>query len=59
MNIYDALADAGIEIPFPQTDLRVRSFDPTVQKTILPFDKQQRKKLRGDEKGQASDPGDE
>lgn len=37
MNIYDALIDAGIHIPFPQTDLHIKSFDPTVQKTIFPF----------------------
>ena len=37
MNIYDGLADAGIKIPFPQTDLHVKSFDPTIQKTIIPF----------------------
>ena len=26
--IYTALADAGIEIPFPQRDLHLRSIDP-------------------------------
>ena len=28
--INKALAEAGIEIPFPQRDLHVRSLDPTV-----------------------------
>lgn len=40
MSIYDALADAGFQIPFPQTDLHVKSFDPTVQKTVFPFSKE-------------------
>jgi len=31
INIYDALADAGIEIPFPQSDLHLRSVDPGIQ----------------------------
>ncbi len=44
MNIYDALTDAGIQIPFPQTDLHVKSFDPTVQKTIVPFSKNKKDK---------------
>jgi small-conductance mechanosensitive channel len=26
--VHDALRDAGIEIPFPQRDLRLRSVDP-------------------------------
>jgi small-conductance mechanosensitive channel len=30
INIYDALSDAGIEIPFPQSDLHLRSVDPEV-----------------------------
>lgn len=37
MNIYDALEDAGIQIPFPQQDLHVKSFDPTLQKTVFPW----------------------
>jgi small-conductance mechanosensitive channel len=36
MGIYDALSDAGIEIPFPQHDLHVKSVDPTLQKIIMP-----------------------
>jgi small-conductance mechanosensitive channel len=47
MAIYDALDEAGIQIPFPQTDLHVKSFDPTVQKTIFPFSKEQLKKTPG------------
>lgn len=44
MSIYDALAEAGIQIPFPQTDLHVKSFDPTIQKTVFPFSKELSKK---------------
>lgn len=47
MSIYDALEDAGINIPFPQTDLHVKSFDPTVQKTIFPFSKEHMDKTPG------------
>ncbi|MCD4665484.1 MAG: mechanosensitive ion channel [Bacteroidales bacterium] len=36
MGIYDALQEAGIQIPFPQQDLHIKSFDPTVQKTVFP-----------------------
>ncbi len=39
MNIYDALNDAGIQIPFPQQDLHIKSFDPTVQTTVYPWTK--------------------
>jgi len=31
VSIYDALQDAGIEIPFPQRDLHLRSIDPSIQ----------------------------
>jgi len=51
MDIYDALADAGIQIPFPQTDLHVKSFDPTIQKTVFPFSKEQIKKTPGRKPG--------
>jgi small-conductance mechanosensitive channel len=51
MAIYDALDEAGIQIPFPQTDLHVKSFDPTVQKTIFPFSKDQLKKTPGRKPG--------
>jgi len=44
MNIYDALMEAGIQIPFPQTDMHVKSCDPTVQETELPFSKKQVKR---------------
>ena len=38
-SIYNALGDVGIEIPFPQRDLNVRSVDSDVLKTsILPAD---------------------
>ncbi len=53
MNIYDALADAGFQIPFPQTDLHVKSFDPTIQKTIFPFSKEQIKKTPGRKPGRS------
>ena len=36
MSIYDALNEAGIEIPFPQQDLHVKSFDPSIQEIIVP-----------------------
>jgi small-conductance mechanosensitive channel len=51
MAIYDALADAGIQIPFPQQDLHVKSMDPTIQKTIYPFSKEQLKKTTGKKPG--------
>jgi small-conductance mechanosensitive channel len=31
INIYDALQSAGIEIPFPQRDLHLRSIDPSIK----------------------------
>ena len=43
MGIYDALLDAGIEIPFPQQDLHVKSFDPTVQEIIFPGSSKKKK----------------
>lgn len=46
MEIYDALADEGITIPFPQTDLHVKSFDPTIQKTVFPFTKEKSEKVQ-------------
>jgi len=55
MGIYDALAEAGIEIPFPQQDLHVKSFDPTVQEIIFPGRKKkengntENKGIRGNE----------
>ena len=51
MEIYDALEEAGITIPFPQTDLHVKSFDPTIQKTVFPFSKDQKKKAPGRKSG--------
>ena len=32
--VHDALAEAGIEIPFPQRDLHVRSVDPLVKRAF-------------------------
>ncbi len=32
--VHDALKEAGIEIPFPQRDLHVRSVDPSVSGTV-------------------------
>ena len=51
MGIYDALAEAGIEIPFPQQDLHVKSFDPTVQEIIFPG---RRKKKNGNTENKGS-----
>jgi small-conductance mechanosensitive channel len=39
VNIYDALEEAGIKIPYTQQDLHIKSFDPTVQEVILPWTK--------------------
>lgn len=36
MSVYKAIEGAGMQIPFPQHDLHIKSFDPTVQKTIYP-----------------------
>ena len=56
MMIYDALIEKGIQIPFPQTDLHVKSFDPTVQKTIMPFVSDQKKEANvSDKKNIAGD----
>ena len=35
MAIYDALKEAGIEIPFPQHDLHLKSIDPEIQKAAF------------------------
>jgi potassium efflux system protein len=32
--VYDALGKAGIEIPFPQRDLHVRSVDPKARQAL-------------------------
>ncbi len=58
MNIYDALAEAGIQIPFPQTDLHVKSFDPTIQKTVFPFSKESIKKTTSKKPGKPKKPED-
>ena len=34
INIYDALQEAGIQIPFPQSDLHLKSVDPSLQEFI-------------------------
>jgi len=44
VNIYDALEEAGIHIPFPQQDLHIKSFDPTVQEIVFPGKKGGNKK---------------
>ncbi len=36
--VYDALKEAGIQIPFPQRDLNIRSIDPEIE--IKKTDKQ-------------------
>jgi small-conductance mechanosensitive channel len=56
MMIYDALNDAGIHIPYPQRDLHVKSFDPTIQKTIFPFVSD--KESLGKKRDQKDDKGD-
>lgn len=35
VRVYDAITDAGIEIPFPQQDLHLRSISPEVQAALL------------------------
>jgi small-conductance mechanosensitive channel len=48
---YDALTQAGIEIPFPQRDLHLRSVDPEVHKSLsgeIPAD-ELREEKEGDE----------
>ncbi|MCD4682563.1 MAG: mechanosensitive ion channel [Bacteroidales bacterium] len=55
MNIYDAFAEAGIQIPFPQTDLHVKSFDPTDQKTVFPLSKKQVKRNPNTKTDQSED----
>jgi small-conductance mechanosensitive channel len=39
VEINDALAEAGIQIPFPQRDLHLRSVDPQAGWTLAPADK--------------------
>jgi small-conductance mechanosensitive channel len=49
--IYDALAEAGIEIPFPQRDLHLRSVDKKVRDVLsgeIPADEPGEEK-KGDE----------
>ncbi len=36
MAVYKAIEEAGMRIPYPQHDLHIKSFDPTVQKIIFP-----------------------
>ncbi|RLD83526.1 MAG: hypothetical protein DRJ10_03330 [Bacteroidetes bacterium] len=36
MELYKAIDEAGMQIPYPQHDLHIKSFDPSIQKTILP-----------------------
>lgn len=44
MEIYDALGEAGIEIPFPQQDLHIKSMDPSVEQVIGPDNSKMNKK---------------
>lgn len=44
MEIYDALGEAGIEIPFPQQDLHIKSMDPSVEQVIDPGNSKMNKK---------------
>jgi small-conductance mechanosensitive channel len=39
VGVNDALKEAGLEIPFPQQDLHVRSIDPPLGETIWPLAK--------------------
>jgi potassium efflux system protein len=36
VRVHDALKDAGIEIPFPQHDLHVRSVSPEASALLMP-----------------------
>ena len=36
MAVYKAIEEAGMQIPYPQHDLHIKSFDPTVQKIVFP-----------------------
>ena len=36
MALYKAIEEAGMHIPYPQHDIHIKSFDPSIQKTIFP-----------------------
>ncbi len=44
IGVYDALAEAGIEIPFPQQDIHLRSIDPDIEKKAFREKTEQNKK---------------